>query len=101
MAKIIVWSEEAKADLLAIKAFFDNRNKSAIYSTKLLRQLKNAARLIQKYPDAGTDTSIAGTQGLVVNNYILLFRRSENYILIITVWDSCRNPDTLSKMFKS
>ncbi|MVN20251.1 type II toxin-antitoxin system RelE/ParE family toxin [Mucilaginibacter arboris] len=100
MAKTIVWSESAKIDLIAIKAFFDNRNKSSIYSTKLLKTIRNSARLIEKYPDAGIDTNIVGLQGLIAGNYILFFRHKENYILILTVWDSRRNPEQLESILR-
>lgn len=100
MAKTIVWSESAKIDLISIKAFFDNRNKSSEYSTKLLKTIKNSARLIEKHPDAGIDTSIVGVQGFIVRDYILFFKLNENYILIITVWDSRRNPKQLEGILK-
>ncbi|MEX8546855.1 MAG: type II toxin-antitoxin system RelE/ParE family toxin [Mucilaginibacter sp.] len=100
MAKPVVWSEVAKIDLISIKAFYDKRNKSSTYSTKLLRTIKSSVHLIEKYPGAGIDTSIVGVQGLVTGHYILFFKHQDNHILILTVWDSRRYPKQLENLLK-
>lgn len=100
MIKTVVWSAEAKTDLISIKSFFNHRNKSSDYSTKLLREIKNAVRLIERYPDAAIDTNIVGTKGLIHHHYTVYFRENENYILILMVWDSRRDPASLVGLLK-
>jgi plasmid stabilization system protein ParE len=98
MSKRIVWSERARKDLIGIKAFYDKRNKSTDYSTKLLKAFRQSTLFIQKFPLVSIRTDRDNTRGIVVMGHILFFEIMENDIVILTVWDGKRDPDQLREI---
>lgn len=101
MNKTLIWSVKAKKDLKAIKSFYDNRNQSSIYSNKLLKELRVTAVLFCKYPEVAITTDFNQVKAFIILDYILFYKIFQSQILILTVWDSRRNPDALSAMLSS
>lgn len=59
MAKYkIVWSIEARLDLIDILEYYIERNKSAAYSKKLNSRINNSIKLISRNPMIGLQTGI-------------------------------------------
>lgn len=100
MSNRVVWSERAKKDLIAIKSFYDSRNQSTQYSTKLLKTFKDSAKFIEKYPNASIQTDIKNIRGFIIHHYIIYFQIIESNILILTVWDCRRDPSQLKEWLK-
>lgn len=100
MNETIVWSERARKDLIEIKSFYDKRNQSTKYSNKLLQSFRSAAALIEKYPLVAVRTDIENVRGFIVSNYILFYEILDKHILILTVWDSRRDPKQLEDLLK-
>ncbi|RYX80024.1 type II toxin-antitoxin system RelE/ParE family toxin [bacterium] len=101
MNKSIIWSPKSKRDLRAIKSFYDNRNQSSTYSNELLKRLRETAILFCKYPEIAITTDYNQIKGFIILDYILFYTIFDSHILIITIWDSRRNPDALAQMLKS
>ncbi|RYE21241.1 MAG: type II toxin-antitoxin system RelE/ParE family toxin [Sphingobacteriaceae bacterium] len=101
MNKTLIWSVKAKKDLKAIKDFYNHRNQSSIYSNKLLKELRATAVLFCKYPEVAITTDYNQVKGFVILDYFLFYRIFESHILILTVWDSRRNPDALLAVLNS
>jgi len=98
MSKRLIWSYRAKKDLLEIKAFYDDRNQSTQYSDKLLRTIRRIALFIQKYPYASRATDKGNVRGVVVLGYIVFFEILDKQVLVLTVWDSRRDPEQLREL---
>ena len=73
MIKNIVWSPEAKSDIMEIKAFYDKRNKSKAYSKKLLKIFRDAADFIGKFPESSYKTNRENVRGFVIKDYIIFY----------------------------
>lgn len=91
----VVWSRHAKIGLYKMLEFYAERNKSYLYSKKLYLKIESEIRRIQKNPYIGNETDFENVRGLVVNQFIIFYELSNQYIIIHKLWDSRQNPDDL------
>lgn len=97
MAKI-VWSHRAQNDRKQILNYWNQRNRSIAYSRKLNQLFNEAVKIILDFPGIGKPTNDPNVRIKIVRDYLLLYESSEDKILILTIWDSRRNPDKLEEM---
>ncbi|MBK9107556.1 MAG: type II toxin-antitoxin system RelE/ParE family toxin [Saprospiraceae bacterium] len=100
MSKKIIWSDIAKQDIISIKKYFNARNKSNVYSKKLLVLFRDTVKLICKYPYLSVNTDRKKVRSFVVKSYIIFFEIKPDCIYIISVWDSRRDPDQLKRILE-
>jgi len=100
MAKQIIWSDRATDDLLTIFEYWFNRNKSNTYNKKLNILFNKSIDLIANHPSIGRPTQIENIKIKVVKDYQLIYEDSPELIIILTIWDSRRNPKELKKIIK-
>jgi hypothetical protein len=101
MSKQLVWSKRAAEDLTNLQNDFDKRNRSNLYSTKLMKAFRASAYFIEKYPMASLPTSDETVRGFVILHYILFFQIFEDQILLISVWDGRQNSAQFKNILKS
>jgi plasmid stabilization system protein ParE len=92
--KTVIWTDDAKSDLYDILEYWDDRNRSKAFSTKLLREFDDAAERIGSYPFHGKEAEVEDVCYIIVRHYAITYHLSENIIHIISVWDERRNPQT-------
>lgn len=95
MAKRIIWSLRAQEDRKSILAYWAKRNKSNAYSIKLDTLFREALILIKNNPQIGKPTTIEQARVKTVRNYLLIYEEFEDAILLLTIWDSNRNPEKI------
>ena len=94
----IIWSNRAIKRLYGILEFYDQRNKSKIYSNKLYRFLQKEVKILLKFPEIGLKTTEETTRGLIIGDYIIYYEITDDMIILHTIWDSGQDPD--SKILK-
>ena len=92
MGKKTHWSVRADQERLGILEYWFNRNKSAEYSIKLSQLFREAVDLIAEFPDTGKPTKFPFIRKKIVRDYILYYETTTEYIEILTIWDTRRNP---------
>ena len=95
MAKKIEWTLTSIQDRIQIYQFWNEKNKSNLYSEKLENLFKEAAKLLSEFPEIGTQTDFPDLKVKVVRNYKLFYLNLENTIQIIRIWDTRQNPEDL------
>jgi plasmid stabilization system protein ParE len=95
----VIWSIEARLDLLNILDFYAQRNGNAVYSKKLYSKINKSIELVVRNPSIGLQTNIESVRALVTGDYQLIYEISGISILIVMVWDCKRNP--LEKLISS
>ncbi len=93
MPKKIKWSVKATKEWADILTYWKNRNKSNTYSLKLNRSLKQNIKSIAGMPDSGILTATQFLRVKIVNSYLVYYHIHADYIEILTIWDSRRNPE--------
>lgn len=96
MAKrIIVWSSTANKELKLILEFFNLRNKSKTYSKKLYKKIQIELKNLLLHPEIGKKTDAVNVRGLLIENYYLFYEVNAKHIVILSVWDTRQNPESL------
>jgi len=93
--RIIVWSSKAKLNLKNLFEFYNIRNKSKIYSLKLLRKIQKEIQLLIQQPEIGKKTNKIGVRGLLIENHFIFYEIFEKHIVILAVWHTSQNPSNL------
>jgi toxin YoeB len=92
MAKKINWSPRAQQDRFEILEYWADRNKSKVYSEKLNRLFLNSIELLAKTPELGKPTKYSLVRIKIVRDYFIYYQINYDFIEIITIWDTRRNP---------
>lgn len=96
MAKQIKWTKTAQQDRTEIFDYWNNRNKSNVYSKKLNRLFIENINLLSLHPKLGREYGKENIRLSVVKDYLIVYQDLEEYILILTIWDTRQNPQKLS-----
>ncbi|MDO5616114.1 MAG: type II toxin-antitoxin system RelE/ParE family toxin [Cruoricaptor ignavus] len=96
----INWSPEAESQYYHILEYWNNRNKSNIYSLKIIDEVERMEELLSYNPFIGQECFLdAKTSGIrrviVLSNYSIIYRISEN-IDILSFWDNRLDPKKLT-----
>lgn len=91
----IIWTNKANFERIEILNYWINRNKSKTYSIKLNRLFIEYLKLVAKSPDIGKPTDIENTRVIIIRDYLLFYEEVDNKIIVLTLWDSRRNPENI------
>ena len=91
----IIWSHKARIKLTQILEFYNERNKSKIYSTKLHKEIQKSIKLILKQPSLGIKTNLKSIRALIIGYYIIFYESTKDKLIIHALWDCRPNPDDL------
>lgn len=61
---------------------------------------KEAIKLIAEYPEIGKPTNNENARIKIVRNYFIIYEVGNEYISILTIWDSRQDPDELKRILK-
>ena len=100
MVKQVIWSRLAHNDRLNILDYWTKRNKSVSYSKRLNQIFENTADLTSKYPKIGKQTEILNIRIKIIKDYLFTYRETDNYIEILTIWDSRQDPEKFERIIK-
>jgi toxin YoeB len=95
MAKRVIWSEDAFRDKEQIYSYWNNRNKSNLYSRKLNRLFGDTIKSILQMPSIGKNTNIENVKRIIARDFFLIYEESETTLTILRIWDSRQDPDKL------
>ena len=92
---IIVWTKMAEQELDDIINYWDNRNKSTIYTTNLLKQLKKTLSILSSYPNIGKKSHQRKNVRIkiLMENFLIIYRTENSYLYILDFWDTRKNPE--------
>ena len=95
MARRIIWAEEAQKDRRQIFSYWNKRNKSNAYSKKLNRQLNKTLIVLCEFPFIGRPTQKQNVRIKIVRDYLVIYKITNNKIIVLRIWDSRQNPQKL------
>lgn len=87
----IIWAPSALKELKDTLEFYNVRNGSKIYSSKLLSELKNYLKTLSIQPFIGRPTSDFKTRVLVFKDYLIFYQNRIDQIEIVSFWDNRQN----------
>jgi toxin YoeB len=96
MDKQVIWSTKARQELFDILEFWNENNRSNSYSLNLYQKIQINIKYISENNFIGKPTNLEGIRLVVISNYLLFYQITEQFIEILSVFDSRRNPGDLT-----
>jgi hypothetical protein len=96
----ILWTATAVRQRNMVFDYWNNRNKSNIYSKKLLRQSNERINLLKSNPYLGKKTDFLTTRILSLGHYSILYRVINSKIVITGFWDNRQDPEKLLTLLR-
>ncbi|MDQ8141348.1 type II toxin-antitoxin system RelE/ParE family toxin [Chryseobacterium sp. CFS15] len=94
----IFWTKIAQKQRDVIFEYYNNRNKSFIYSKKLKSEIKEYSNILKQQPEIGKKITNSDLRNIFFGNYSLIYKRKLNIIYIAAFWDNRQNPEKLSEI---
>lgn len=91
--KKIAWSKNAVLSRKNIFKYWNNRNKSTLYSKKLNGLFIESLEIISNLPESSQESSKKNVRLKLVRDYYLVYEIFDDTILIIDIWDTRQNPE--------
>ncbi|HAY90057.1 MAG TPA: type II toxin-antitoxin system RelE/ParE family toxin [Bacteroidetes bacterium] len=87
MALKVVWSEEAIQNRKDLFEYWNQRNKSRVFSQKLFNLFEDNLAKLSRNPIVGRPTSIDNVRAIRVNNYRLVYAFDKERLTLLTIQD--------------
>jgi toxin YoeB len=100
MAREIIWTKRAQKDRIAIFAYWNKRNGSALYSRKLNELIKGSLMLISRHPLIGQLTNKENVRVKILRDYLIFYETTAREIIVLSIWDCRQNPEDLKRVLK-
>ncbi len=91
----ITWTKTAIFEKKEILEYWFNRNKSKTYSLKLNRLFMAELKALSLNPEIGKKTKFENIRARIIRDYLLFYEILENELVVLSIWDSRRNPEKL------
>lgn len=95
MAKRIIWSRQADRVFNEILKYYIDRNGSKVYSRKLNQEILNMISLLSKQPFLGIKTENKNIRVFIKGNYKIFYQIDNEKLVILLVWDSRQDPESI------
>ena len=99
--RTVKWTRTADIQYVGILEYWVKKNKSNIYSKKLIKTVKKKTALIAQSPFIYKATDFKDTRVAVLGNFSLLYKVTDKEILITAFWDNRQDPKRLLKILKN
>ncbi|MFC6097877.1 type II toxin-antitoxin system RelE/ParE family toxin [Flavobacterium qiangtangense] len=97
MVRRLIWSIEARNSRKSIFEYWNNRNKSKVYSRKLNLLFTENLAIVLKLPEFGISTTTTDIKFIIVSHFEIVYKITETEIVVIDVWDTRQNPENFLK----
>lgn len=95
MAAKLTWSERADRELHDILCYWENRNGSPTYSTKLYGLINHSLEMVCSFSLSGQMTTTEGVRSVIVKDYRILYELRPDEIYVMTIFDTRQDPKKL------
>ena len=93
MVRRLIWSIEALNSRKIIFNYWNNRNKSKVYSRKLNELFNSNLTIVLKLPEFGNPTKNDCVKYIIVSHFELIYRITDTEIVVLDIWDTRQNPE--------
>jgi len=92
MARRLIWSVEARNSRKNIFDYWNNRNKSKIYSRKLNLLFNNNLKIVIQLSEFGKPTFQKDIKFIIISHFEIIYKITQNEIVVLDIWDTRQNP---------
>ena len=91
----IKWTLSDLKDKMIIYDYWIAKNKSIVYPQKIENLFQKVLFLLASFPYSGQKTTAKNIRIQVVKHYKLVYQITESTIVVLRVWDTRQNPESL------
>jgi plasmid stabilization system protein ParE len=92
MVRRLIWSVEARNSRKNIFDYWNNRNKSKVYSRKLNLLFNTNLKIILQLPEIVKTTYREDSKFIIVSHFEIIYKITPNEIVVLDIWDTRQNP---------
>ena len=92
MARRLIWSVEARNSRKDIFDYWNNRNKSKVYSNKLNLLFNENLKTVIKLPEFGFATKNEDVKYIIISHFEIIYKVTYTEIVVLDIWDTRQNP---------
>jgi len=92
MARRLIWSVEAQNSRKNIFDYWNNRNKSKVYSRRLNLLFNTNLKIVLQLPELGKPTFREDSKLIIVSHFEIIYKITPNEIVVLDIWDTRQNP---------
>ena len=96
----IVWTETAAKQRREILDYWTRRNGSTVYAEKLVKLTSARIKVILLHPESYKSTDYPGTRKSAMGHFSILYKLTEDQIIITAFWDNHQDPKKLTDIIK-
>jgi plasmid stabilization system protein ParE len=100
-ARKIVWTETATRQRREILRYWTIRNGSTAYAKKLIRLTAARIKVILKHPESYKTTIYPETRISAMGHFSILYKLTEDKIIVTAFWDNRQDPKKLLEIIKT
>ena len=97
----VVWTRTADLQFVGILEYWVKRNKSNLYSKKLVRLVSERTRQIAKDPFIYKSTDFKDTRVASMDNFSIYYKITNDQIIVLAFWDNRQDPKKLLKILEN
>lgn len=93
MVRRLIWSVEARNSRKNIFEYWNNRNKSKVYSRKLNILFNTNLKNVVQLPEFGKPTFREDSKFIIASHFEIIYKITPNEIVVLDIWDTRQNPE--------
>jgi plasmid stabilization system protein ParE len=93
----IIWTATAARQRRLVLQYWKDRNKSTVYSEKLIALTAEHIRVIAINPEAFKESELPGIRESAMGHFSIFYTCSESEIIVMAFWDNRQDPKKLLK----
>lgn len=98
--RAVRWTRTADIQFVGILEYWLKRNKSPIYSKKLIKIVAERTKQLGKTPFSYKKAGFKDTRVASIGNFSIFYKVTDDEILITAFWDNRQNPKKLLRILK-
>lgn len=88
----IVWTTFARESRTSIFSYWNERNKSTVYSKKLNLQFQESIKQVVIFPESSIKSNNENIRLKIASHFEIIYSFDETHIFIMDIWDTRQNP---------
>lgn len=97
----VIWSKNAKHDILDIMLYYKSRNKSMIYSSKLYSDIKKELKNLNFSVAIPQETNIENLFYFIYKHVSVFFSIQNSDIIVKFIIDDRRSPELIKRLLRT
>ncbi len=97
MALKVIWTKNSLTHLEEILSYWEERNRSKKYPTKLYNYFQKSIDVLARHPETGSKTINEIIRKKTIRDYYVYYSFDETSLTVLGIVDMRRNPNFLRK----